>query len=124
MTEIFLEGLAFYAFHGVYQAEADLGNHFEVDLYIGFFEKGLSKEDNLANTLDYVLAYQIVKQEMEIRSQLLEHVADRIGIALLDKFKEIEFVKIKISKINPPLSGLCKRVSVQKSWMKNQFSHE
>lgn len=120
MTEIFLEGLEFYARHGVYAEEASLGNRFEVDLHIGFTEQGPSSQDKLQNTLDYVSVYQIVKNEMEIRSRLLEHLADRIGQQLLDEFGEIHFLSVKISKLNPPLSGLCKRVSVQKTWNKSQ----
>jgi dihydroneopterin aldolase len=44
-----------------------------------------------------------VNQEMQQRSDLLEHVAWRIKQALLQAFPQAIDVKVKVAKKNPPL---------------------
>jgi dihydroneopterin aldolase len=56
--------------------------------------------------------YQIVKAEMEIPSKLLETVAEKIVERVLADLREVEVVELKISKINPPIGGKCKKASL------------
>jgi len=42
----------------------------------------------------------------------LENIADRIILRIKNEIIEIEKVKIKISKINPPINGDVQKVSV------------
>ena len=49
--------------------------------------------------------YELTKQEMNIPSQLLEHVAGRICRALRHHFPQIEQIEIRVSKLNPPFGG-------------------
>jgi dihydroneopterin aldolase len=46
-----------------------------------------------------------VKEEMQTRSKLLEHVGRRILIRVKKEFPDINYAKIKIRKLNPPLGG-------------------
>jgi dihydroneopterin aldolase len=68
--------------------------------------------DDLNDTVDYVLLNKIVVEEMEIRSHLLEHVAQRI---ITRVFSEIPSFRILlgVSKINPPIGGDVESVTVE-----------
>jgi 7,8-dihydroneopterin aldolase/epimerase/oxygenase len=113
MGEIWLEGIEFKAFHGVYEQERKEGNTFVVDLKVitDFSKSAIT--DNLADTVDYGALYLIVKQEMEIPSNLLEHVAKRILDKILDYSEAILAIEITISKLNPPIEGKAKRSAVK-----------
>ena len=80
MGKIEIEGMEFYAFHGHFTAEQVVGNRFLVDLTLISDSSEAAKSDNLADAMDYQIAYRIVKEEMQIKSHLLEHVA-QIGRA-------------------------------------------
>ncbi len=104
--------MEFFAHHGLYEEEKIAGNHFYVDLS---FETDLSKAaqtDHIQDTLDYQDAFQIVKGQMYIRSNLIEHIAQRILDALYKEIKGISNVTVKVSKKNPPVGGKIDKVSV------------
>lgn len=116
MTEIFLEGLEFYAHHGFYKEEQSLGNRFQVDLKIRADVSGAGENDELTLTVDYVKVYALVREQMNIRFKLLETLGQRIIADLRQHFAQIVFIEVTISKFNPPISGLCRRVAVTSLW--------
>ncbi|HEY8935438.1 MAG TPA: dihydroneopterin aldolase [Cyclobacteriaceae bacterium] len=109
---IALEGLEFHAFHGVYPHERESGNWFEVDVVVetNFLKAAL--DDELADTVNYETIFRIVKAEMEIPSKLLETVAEKIVDDILKEFPSVALVEFKISKLNPPIGGKCRKASV------------
>lgn len=109
---IALEGLEFHAFHGVYPHERESGNWFEVDIAVETDFSAAAKHDNLTGTVDYEVLYRIVKAEMEKPSKLLESVAEKIIEDVLRELKPVSYVEFRISKINPPIGGKCKRATV------------
>ena len=110
--KIALEGLEFHAFHGVYPHERESGNWFEVDIIVHTDIREGSIGDELSNTVNYETLYRHVKEEMEKPSKLLETVAEKIVERVLLELSEVEQVEIKISKINPPIGGKCKKASI------------
>lgn len=116
MTEIFLEGLEFYAHHGFYEEEQSLGNRFQVDLKIRADVTKAGENDELNLTVDYVKVYALVNDQMKIRFKLLETLGQRIISELRQHFPKIVFIEVTISKFNPPIKGLCRRVAVSSSW--------
>ena len=105
MSTISIENMDFYAFHGCFDEESKIGTHFRVDLLLEVNTEVAQKSDNIDDTLNYLEVYQTVKVQMMIASHLLEHVADRIGEALLLRFPAINSLTVKVSKMNPPLGG-------------------
>ena len=104
--------MEFYAYHGHFEVEKVVGNRFLVDLKI---EADLSKAgqtDKLADTLDYQKAYLVVKEEMAVSSDLLEHVCQRIISRIKIEFTEVQIATVKVSKMNPPMGGQIEKVSV------------
>lgn len=112
MGQIRLNGMEFYAYHGCYLEEQLTGNHFLVDLLIDTGMEQASQSDNLNDAVDYAEVYKLVKQEMSIRSNLLEHVSARILDRLFEYFPHIERAEVCVSKLNPPIGGQIKSVSV------------
>ncbi|MFA6702688.1 MAG: dihydroneopterin aldolase [Dysgonamonadaceae bacterium] len=104
-TTIELKNMRFYAYHGVFQEERIYGNDFIVNLRI---ETDLSKSletDNIDDTINYGDVYEYVKTEMEKPSNLLEHLAGRIYKAIKSAFPTIDFLEVRVSKLNPPVNG-------------------
>ena len=97
--------MKFYAYHGVLEQERRVGNTFVVDLTLTAPLEKAVQSDQLEDTINYVEVYELTKQEMNIPSQLLEHVAGRICRALRHHFPQIEQIEIRVSKLNPPFGG-------------------
>ena len=112
MALIEIEGMEFYAFHGHFEVEKIAGNRFLVNLQIEADCSKAGQTDRLEDTLDYQKAYLIVKEEMAIPSDLLEHVAQRIINRIKAEFQEAQKVSLKVSKMNPPMGGQIRKVSV------------
>jgi 7,8-dihydroneopterin aldolase/epimerase/oxygenase len=110
--KIILEGLEFHAFHGVYPHERESGNFFEVDISVETDFTKAAEEDNLDGTVNYEILFRIVKDEMDQPSKLLETVAKKIIDHVFDECPAVTLVELKISKLNPPIGGKCKRSSV------------
>jgi dihydroneopterin aldolase len=112
MGIIKVNNIKLYAFHGCLDEEAKIGSEYKVDIAVKADLKKSSKTDELADTVDYVHLNLIVKEEMAIRSKLLEEVAQRI----LDRFfKELKMIKkatVSVSKINPPIGGNVEEVVI------------
>ena len=112
MGAIEIEGMDFYAWHGHYAEEQIVGNRFIVNVALVTDCEKAAESDNLDDALDYQALYQVVKEEMQIKSHLLEHVAGRILNRLHNEFDQIVHAKVKISKLNPPMGGQIEKVSI------------
>ena len=112
MHTISLENIRLYAYHGCLSEETVIGSDYRVDVEVeGPLDKA-ANSDELADTADYVTIHRIVEEEMGIPSKLLEHVASRIAVRILDEIPVVEKGKVKVSKINPPIGGDVASVSV------------
>ncbi|MBQ1800246.1 MAG: dihydroneopterin aldolase, partial [Prevotella sp.] len=85
-----LLGLRFHAYHGVLEQEQIVGNDYCLDVRMKYDISKAMLSDNIDDTLNYAKAYELIRVEMMIPSQLLEHVAYRIGSRLIKQFPEIE----------------------------------
>ncbi|HIS34331.1 MAG TPA: dihydroneopterin aldolase [Candidatus Avirikenella pullistercoris] len=114
-----IENMEFYAYHGCYKEEKVVGNRFIVYMKLETDVEKASVSDDVKDTVSYLEVYQVVKEQMEIGSNILEHVARRILSAVVDKFPQIDYALVKISKMNPPLGGQIERVSVTMDCVNN-----
>lgn len=97
--------MEFYAYHGCYAAERNIGGTYLVSVAIDADLAAAGHSDSVDDTINYESVYQIVKSEMQQPSNLIEHVAYRIRNALLSEFDGIDSVSVEISKLAPPLGG-------------------
>lgn len=105
MGKITLENISIFGFHGCMEEEIKVGSLFTIDLEINTDFKKSYISDNLYDTIDYTYLYKIIKEEMLIRSNLIENLANRIIEKIKINIKNIDFIKIKLCKISPPLKG-------------------
>lgn len=105
--------MKFHAYHGCLDFEKRDGNTFLVSLSMELDTSIAERTDNLKDTLNYQEVYDVVKREMEIPSELIEHAARRIYDAVLSEFPQIQSLKIELSKLNPPLGGDVERVKIE-----------
>ncbi|MDT0690460.1 dihydroneopterin aldolase [Salegentibacter sp. F188] len=115
MGKIKLKNIRVFAYHGCLIEEGKIGSDYRVDLTVNGDLSHSSKTDNLEDTIDYVHLNKIVKEEMAIRSKLLENVAERIINRTLEEILLVQKVKVEVSKINPPIGGNVAMVTVSRS---------
>ncbi len=112
MGTIKIKNIRVYAYHGCLIEEGKIGSDYSVDLSVKADLKNSAKTDNLSDTVDYVHLNKIVKEEMGIRTKLLETVADKILDRILFEIPLVKKVKVKVSKLNPPIGGNVESVSI------------
>ncbi len=113
MGLIQIEGMEFYAYHGHFEEERIVGNDFVIDVTLETNLEPAAASDLIEDAVNYQEIYNLIKEEMKIKSALLENIADRIIEAIYIEFADqVEFVKVKVSKMNPPLNGKIKNVSI------------
>ncbi len=112
-SRILIEDLKIFAKHGVLQEENVVGTYYLVNLEIEANIWKASQTDALEDTINYAEINEIIHQEMAISSKLLEHVIGRILSKLEQNFPQITVMKIKLTKVNPPMKGEMKGVSIE-----------
>ena len=102
---IMLKGLAFYGHHGVSPHEKALGQRFIVDVTLECDARAAGLSDDLADAVDYVPAYEIVKAVVEGESRdLIESVAEDIAAQILEKLN-VGAVRVTIKKPEVAIRG-------------------
>ncbi len=112
MGKIKLNNIRVHAWHGCLKEESIIGSDYRVDLEVSSDLSKPADSDDLSDTVDYVHLNNIVKEEMNIKSKLLEHVAKRILDRAFSEIPQIHNAEVSVSKINPPIGGDVESVSV------------
>ena len=112
MHKVILENVLFHAKHGLFAEEGIIGGSFEVNLELETDFSNAMDSDEVAGTIDYSRVYELIAIEMKKPSKLIEHLGKRIIDRLYSELDTIHFIKLKISKLNPPISGEIEKVSI------------
>jgi len=115
MGTIRVKNIRVYAYHGCLVEEGKIGSDYRVDLTVKADLSKSAQTDNLADTVDYVHLNKIVRQEMAIRSQLLEEVTKRILDRILIEIPLVNKADVCVSKLNPPIGGNVAMVTIEMS---------
>lgn len=107
-----LEEMEFYAYHGCFKEEQVVGNRFLVKVTLETDCTIPAKTDSINDALNYVTVYEIVREQIMQNSHLLEHLNKRIIDAIYERFPQLQKATVKVSKMNPPMGGQMKCVSV------------
>ena len=108
-----LSNMSFYGYHGATAAEKETGRVFEVDceLEVDLAEAG--RTDQLADTIDYRQAYDVIKETVEGRAfSLVEGLASHLAAQILESFP-VYRVTLRVRKMNPPIPGQIKSIEVE-----------
>lgn len=108
---LLLEGMRFFGHHGDVAAERALGSRLYVDVELEADLSVAGRSDDLADTIDYVRCYSVIREIVEDgQYHLLEAIAERIAIALLAEPKA-DAVRVRVAK-EPPMPGTLERCTV------------
>lgn len=100
-----INDMIFFARHGCFAQERTIGNKFVVNFRGKTDMTGAAASDRLEDAVNYQLIYNVIREEMEIPSNLLEHVCGRILKRLEQQFPALVSGEISIAKLNPPIGG-------------------
>lgn len=112
MGIIHINGIRIRAYHGCLDEEAVIGGDYIVNAELHCDLRKAAASDDLNDTIDYVAVYNIVKEEMAIRSKLIEQVAKRIIDRMKKDFPALEGGSVTVVKLRPPMNGDVEQVSV------------
>jgi len=112
MGKIQVNNIKLHANHGCLNEEALIGSWYRVDIEVDVDLTKSSVSDDLEDTVDYVHLNHIVKEEMSVRSKLLEEVAKRILDRFFLELKMIKSATVSVAKLNPPIGGNVQEVVI------------
>lgn len=107
-----LQEIELYGFHGLYPGEMELGAKYIVNLEFAVMVPPKEKLE-LTDLVDYKKAYDLVKEEFSVATPLLETLCKRIALRVKSAFPSAEKIAVGVSKLSPPLGGICKAAKVQ-----------
>lgn len=111
LVTVELNAATFFAFHGLYEEEKKTGGEFEVNLGVSYFTN-IAVIDNIEQTINYVKLYELVKQQMQVPTGLLETVAMQIAEKIKGVFPFVNEITVKIEKKHPPVHNFSGSLSV------------
>ena len=114
MDKIYLKNIKIYAYHGCMEEEKKIGSDYLVNLIVHADLSLSCESDELKDTVDYVALLDIVKNQMKMRANLLENVADRVVNKVISKFPSVRKAVVKIAKLNPPINGNIDEVVIRR----------
>lgn len=125
MDKIYIEGLEFVAYHGVFPEEKKLGQRFLVSLVLDLDTRQAALEHDLEKTLHYGLVSERVAEIfLEKSYDLLETLAEVIAEKLLLEFPLLKGLHVRIDKPQAPIPLHFKTVAIEiyRSWHKSYLS--
>ncbi len=111
-TKIVLDAMRFHAFRGVMPHEKQVGNEFEVSLTLEVDVTAAVESDRIVDTVNYADLYALVKAEMAIPSELIEHVGGRILKRVKAEYPNVSRLEVRVAKLQPPVGGVMKSAEV------------
>lgn len=122
MDKISVEGIRLYGYHGCLDEEGKIGTEYRVDVDVwGGVSKAIENDD-LDKTMDYVTINRIVASHVGERSKLIETVAQRIIVDIFKEMPIVQKIRIKLSKLYPPINGDVEKVSIELKRKRKDFS--
>ncbi len=105
MDKVRLKNVAFHAYHGCLEEEAEKGRRIEVDVELTGSLRAAGRSDDLSDTCDFQAIYRIVAEAVKAkRYNLLETLGEEICRRLLTAFPGVE-VRLVLRKPSPPIEG-------------------
>jgi dihydroneopterin aldolase len=108
MTTIELSGLVLFGHHGYLEEERRLGQRFLVDLWVDVADDRAAASDDIEHTADYRHIAAAVREVFAgPEKQLLEGLAGEVVDTVLERFAEVQLVRVRVRKpdvvLDPPV---------------------
>ncbi len=108
-----LKGMEFFAYHGYYEAERQIGNRYGADIAVLLpLNASTLATDELAHTVNYEQLYALAHKVMQTPQKLLETLAAHLVTQIFSDFPEVQRVECTVRKFNPPIGGICRQAAV------------
>jgi dihydroneopterin aldolase len=112
MIEVFLEGLEFYGYHGVPEAERAVGHRYSVDLNLEVNSQA-ENTDNVEDTADYAkIGVDLVRFGENQQYKTLERLAHEMASLVLKDNAIVGSVRITVRKVLPPAPFIAEAAGV------------
>lgn len=108
--------MEFYAHHGCFMEERQVGAHFKVDLILESDTKQAAQTDKINDAVNYQTVYAEVKEIMQHPVNLLETLSNNILLMVKEKFPQVTNAEVTVYKMNPALGGKVGFVSVNSGY--------
>jgi dihydroneopterin aldolase len=120
-----IKKLSFYAYHGVFKQERNVGGKFEADIDIECDFQDAAAHDALQSTVDYEKVYRTVIEISDSQKfHLLESLAMTIVDTLFRKFAAVSAITFRLRKNNPPIGGVVDCVEVEVVKVRSEFESQ
>lgn len=114
MDKIYVNGMRFYGYHGVFAEENRLGQRFAVDLTCTIDLRPAGMSDDLSFGVSYADLYKLTEQIVTGEPvKLLETLGENIAAAVLAHSEKIVSVTVKVIKPDPPIPGHYDSVAIE-----------
>lgn len=111
-SKIYFSGMEFYAHHGCFKEERQVGAHFKIDLVLEYDATQAAAADDIAQAVNYQAVYSDIAEIMKVSVNLLETLCQNCLSVLKKKYPQINHAEVTIHKMNPALGGKIGAVSV------------
>jgi dihydroneopterin aldolase len=123
-VEVDLRGISIYTHHGVSDAEQEVGQRLEFDVFFDVPDCDAVLTDRIEDTVDYSEVCDIVVLAATERSyRTLERLAQVVGQRLIERYG-CESVRVRASKPEPPLPLSIQEVGVEVTQERNEADDE
>ena len=113
---ILVKDLIVYAYHGVHPEEQRLGQRFEVDIDCELDLREAAARDVAGATVSYTNLVEIVEEVSSGKKFfLIEALAGTIAAAILERYRQIDWVTVTVRKPSAPIPASLGYVGVKVS---------
>jgi|GEM_PF-1279755 len=95
-------GIEVYGHVGYLPEERKLGRRFRVEVHVEYQVNELGREP----LIDYREIATLVRERFSREGYLIEHIAEELAQAILDRWAPVEKVRLRVHKIHPPVGIL------------------
>jgi dihydroneopterin aldolase len=114
LDKIYLNGMVFYGYHGVFPEETKLGQRFYADVVLHTSLQAAGRTDELERTTNYGEVYQDIARIMTGEPvKLIETLAERIAAAIFARYPLIEAAQVRITKPSAPIPGELQSAAIE-----------
>lgn len=113
MDKVLLKDLSIFARYGLFDAEAELGQRFVIDVEIGDDLSEAEERDDADGTIDWAdLVETVTKAFTERRYKLVEAAANAVAEPLFARFRIARSVRVEIRKPSAPIEAIFSHTSI------------
>jgi 7,8-dihydroneopterin aldolase/epimerase/oxygenase len=111
--QVFINGLALHAYHGVMQHEAKVGQTFKLDLLLDIELAEASRSDMLKHTVSYDKVVMTASEAFCARRyRLVEAAAGAVAVAVLEGYPQVHRIRVTVHKPHAPIAATFDDVGV------------